>query len=234
MLFSAHFADTSPLTALRRTTPTPDRVPGLKSARTAICAPFTPGVLPRPQLRREAMVACWQDEDAIDRFLTDDPTGRTFADGWQMRMELFRAAGVWPGIDDDMRAAARTTTAPDGPSIAITIGTAYVRSFARFMRVNSGLEDQFLESSSGVWGTAMSNIPQRLVATFTVWRSPDEAMDYVRTGAHGAAVRAHYDPRNDPTGHTFVTGGGFFGFRPVSVSGSLGGRNPIPEHVLNP
>ena len=38
------------------------------------------------------------------------------------------------------------------------------------------------------------------------------ALDYIRTGAHGAAVAAHYDPAKDPTGHTFVTGGGFFGW----------------------
>ena len=43
MLFSAHISDTGPLKALRRKTPQPSDVPGLRSARTAICAPFTAG-----------------------------------------------------------------------------------------------------------------------------------------------------------------------------------------------
>jgi hypothetical protein len=233
MLFSAHVANTNPLAALRRRTPQPAEAPGLRSARTATCAPFTRGVLPRPQLGREALLACWEDAGALDRFLADHPTGRVFADGWHVRMELIRAAGVWPGLADDMvdaaGAKAKTVT---GPSVAITIGTAYLKTIVPFVRVNSGLEDQFLDTPSGIWGTAMTNLPQRLVATLTVWESPDAALDYIRTGAHGSAVAAHYDPAKDPTGHTFVTGGGFFGFRPLSVHGAVGGTNPVSADLL--
>lgn len=179
------------------------------------------------------MVACWEDESALDRFLAEHPTGRSFAEGWQVRMELFRAVGVWPGVDDDMVAAARAVPTPaSGPSVAITIGTAYLRTIVPFARVNSGLEDQFLETPSRVWGTGMSNLGQRLVGTLTIWESADAAQDYMRSGAHGAAVKAHYDPKKDPTGHTFVTGGGFFGFRPLSTHGTLAGKNPPPADLL--
>ena len=84
MLFSAQVANTNPLAALRRRTPKPAEAPGLRSARTATCAPFTRGVLPRPQLGREALLACWEDAAALDRFLADHPTGRVFADGWHV------------------------------------------------------------------------------------------------------------------------------------------------------
>ncbi len=180
------------------------------------------------------MLACWQDETSLDRFLADHPTGQAFAEGWHVRMKLFRAAGVWPGLDDDMaEAASETPTPKSGPTVAITIGTAYLRTVIPFARVNSGLEDQFLDTPSGLWGTAMTNLPQRLVATLTVWESAAAAVGYMRTGAHGAAVKAHYDPEKDPTGHTFVTGGGFFGFCPTSSSGSLGRKNPIPADLLS-
>ena len=233
MLFSAHVADTSPTAALRRRTPTPADTPGLRSARTATCAPFTRGVLPRPQLGREAMVACWEDAGAIDRFLAEHPTGRAFATGWHVRMELIRAAGVWPGIPDDMVAEAGAKAKDvTGPSVAITIGTAYLKTIVPFVRVNNGLEDQFLDTPSGLWGTQMTNLPQRLVATLTVWESPDAALDYIRSGAHGAAVDAHYDPAKDRTGHTFVTGGGFFGFRPISLHGAVTGKNAVSADLL--
>ena len=178
MLFSAHVADTSALAALRRKTPQSADVPGLRSARTATCAPFTRGVLPRPQLGREALLACWTDEDALDNFLADHPTGQEFSAGWHVRMKLIRAAGVWPGLTHDMvgAAGAKATTA-SGPSLAITIGTAYLRTVVPFMRVNSGLEDQFLDTPSGIWGTAMTNLPQRLVATLTIWESADAALE---------------------------------------------------------
>ena len=180
------------------------------------------------------MVACWQDESSLDRFLTDHPTGLTFADGWHVRMELVRAAGVWPGIDDNMMdLAGNKAKDMTGPSIAITIGTAYLRTIVPFMRVNSGLEDQLLATPSGLWGTQMTNLPQRLVATLTIWESADAAIDYIGSGAHGAAIAAHYDPAKDPTGHTFVTGGGFFGFRPLATSGSVDGKNPLPADSLS-
>ena len=233
MLFSAHVANTSPIAALRRKTPDPSDATGLRSARTATCAPFTRGVLPRPQFGREAMVVCWDDEGSLDQFLVDHPTGRAFARGWQVRMELVRAVGVWPGIDDNMvEAAGAKVNTMTGPSVAVTIGTAYVRTVIPFARVNSGLEDQFLDTPSGIWGTAMANLPKRLVATLTIWENADAAESFMRIGAHGAAVAAHYDPVKDPTGHTFVTGGGFFGFRPLSTSGSVDGKNPLPAELL--
>jgi hypothetical protein len=234
MIFSAHVADTSASRALRRRTPQAAEIDGLHSARTAVCAPFTRGVLPRPQLGREALLACWRDEASLDRFLEAHPTGQAFNAGWHVRMELIRAAGVWPGTDEDMSAEAGTRVrTATGPTVAVTIGTAYLKTAIAFTRVNNGLEDQFLDTPSGIWGTLMTNLPQRLVATLTIWKSAEAAFDYVRTGAHGAAVTAHYDPDKDPTGHTFVTGGGFFGFTPLSVHGSVGGKNPIAADLLH-
>lgn len=233
MLFSAHVADTNPFGALRRRTPKEGDGSGLKSARVGICAPFTKGALPRPQLGREAMVACWQDEDALDRFLVEHPTGNAFAKGWHVRMELVRAVGVFPGLNHDMVAEAGDRAKDmTGPSVALTAGTAYVRSLVPFLKVTSGLEEQFLATPQALWGTGFSNLAQRFFATITVWESLDAANNYMKTGAHGAAVKDHFDHAKDPTGHTFVTGGGFLGFRPLSTHGTLGGKNPVPAGIL--
>ena len=179
------------------------------------------------------MVACWEDEAAIDNFLSNHPTGQAFAAGWEARLQLYRAVGVWPGLDDNMAEVAAAGVAPEsGPTIAVTIGTFYARKLVPFVRVNSHLEAQFLEAPGAIWGTGMANLPQRLVGTLTIWANPTAATDYMRNGAHDAAVMAHYNPKKDPTGHTFVTGGGFFGFRPTSVRGSLDGDNSIPGDLL--
>lgn len=179
------------------------------------------------------MVACWEDEAALDRFLSEDSIGQVFATGWCARLELVRAVGVFPGLDDDMVQEAGTKARDmTGPSVAFTMGTAYLKTAVPFLRVNNGLERQFLKTESGLWGTAMTNLPQRFVATISIWESLDAASDYMKTGAHGAAVKDHFDPEKDPTGHTFVTGGGFLGFRPLSVSGSVGGKNPLSESLL--
>lgn len=205
----------------------------MKSARTGVCAPFTTGSLPSPQLSREAMIACWEDEAALDRFLAEDSTGQTFATGWCARLELVRAVGVFPGLSDDMVKEAGTKSKDmTGPSVAFTMGTAYLKTAVPFLRVNNGLERQFLKTPAGLWGTGVTNLPQRFVATISIWESLDAASDYMKSGAHGAAVSAHFDPSKDPTGHTFVTGGGFLGFRPLAVSGSISGKNPLAESLL--
>ncbi|NNC81435.1 MAG: hypothetical protein HKN94_14930, partial [Acidimicrobiales bacterium] len=109
----------------------------------------------------------------------------------------------------------------------------YVRTIPRFYKVNKGLERQFLDTPNAIWGTAMTNLRTLFVSTLTVWESLDAASDYMKSGAHAAAMRAHYDPAKDPTGHDFVTGGGFFGFRPLSMHGSVTGRNAITDTLLS-
>jgi len=234
MLFTAHIVDTDPLKALRRTAPEAAQVPGLLSARVATSAPFTAGWMPKPQFGRAAMLACWQDESSADRFLGDHPVGQAFSAGWNAKLELFRAVGQFPGVPlEDISAVADANVAPtSGPSVALTIGTAYARTLLPFIRVTKNIDKQFLQAPGSIWGTAFVNLPKLMVASFTIWESPTAAEEFMRTSAHGASVRDHFDYQKDPTGHTFVTGGGFLGFRPVSVTGSLIGRNPIPTFAL--
>ena len=233
MIFSAHVAHSSSVQSLRRRTPTEADVPGLRSARIGLAARMNKKPYPSPQLGRECMVACWQDEESIDDFLRDHPTGRVLAQGWTAKMELIRAVGVWPGLDDDLVAAAGTRSKGyTGPTLAVTIGTAYLKTAIPFLRVNNGLEAQFVDAPGVIWGTLMTNLPQRLVATLTIWESSRSALDYVRHGAHGQAMADHFDPVKDPTGHTFVTGGGFFGFRPLNVAGAVDGKNPLSAAML--
>ena len=233
VIFSAHVATSSTVESLRRKAPAPRQVPGLLSARTAPAALANKKPYPSPQLSRECMVACWEDERSIDRFLQDHPTGRVLASGWTAKMQLIRAVGVWPGLDGDLAAeAGDRAKGYTGPTVAVTIGTAYLRTLLGFVRVNNGLEAQFLDAPGAIWGTLMTNLGQRLVATLTIWENSKAAADYVRHGAHGRAVAEHFDPVRDPTGHTFVTGGGFFGFRPFEVTGGVGGRNPLEASML--
>ncbi len=233
MLFSAHLVDTSPLTALRRSAPIPDEVPGLRSARSAVSTPFSGG-LPRPQLGREVLLACWDHENSLDAFLTSD-VGAVFAGGVDIRLQLVRAVGIFPGVTraEIDEALDGVPAEFDGPSAAITLGTAYLKTAPAFFRVNTGLEKQFLDTSSGRWGTAMTNLRTRFVATLTFWDSQDAASSYMMNGAHGAAARDHYNPAVDPNGHEFVTDGGFLGFRPLSIRGSIDGRNPLSDIVLS-
>ena len=209
-------------------------MPGLLSSRNVVCAQFSYSFVPSPQLGREAILACRENEDAFDQFLEDDPLGRVAATGWHMRLELVRAVGMFPGMPDVDFAelAGDKDQAMTGPSVAFTLGHAYLKTFPQFYKVNKGLERQFLETDDAIWGTAMTNLRTRFVATITVWESLDAASNYMKSGAHGAAMRNHYNPQKDPTGHDFVTGGGFLGFRPLSMSGSVSSANAVSDALL--
>ena len=166
MLFTAHLFDTSPLVAARRSAPDPGDVPGLLSSRNGVCAQFSHSFVPSPQLGREAILACWENEDAVDQFLADDPLGRVAVTGWHMRLELVRAVGMFPGMPgvDFAEIAGDKDQAMTGPSVAFTCGHAYLKTFPQFYKVNKGLERQFLNTDDAIWGTAMTNLRTRFVA----------------------------------------------------------------------
>lgn len=234
MLFTAHLFDTNPLTAIRRKAPTADNVAGLVHAETAITAPFTKR-MPKAQLGREAMIACWEDDASIDRFLADDELGRVANMGWHVRLELVRSVGIFPSLPDiDYEALcgdkAKTMT---GPGVAITCGTAHGKTLPQFAKASKPLDTQFLEASGTLWGTALVNVRTRFVASITVWDSLDSASKFMKEGAHANVMRKHYDPAVEPNGHEFVNNGGFLGFRPLSMSGSVGGTNSVHENVLS-
>lgn len=64
-------------TLLRR--PAPGSVPGLRWADAAVLAQFASSRPPR--LRRAALFAFWDDEDAADEFAATHPAGQRFAGG---------------------------------------------------------------------------------------------------------------------------------------------------------
>ena len=115
---------------------------------------------------------------------------------------------MFPGMPDVgfAEVAGDKDQAMTGPSVAITCVHAYLKTFPEFFKVNKGLERQFLDTEAAIWGTAIANLRTRFVATLTVWESLDAGSQYMKSGAHGAAMRNHYDPEKDPTGHDFVTG----------------------------
>ena len=66
---------------------------------------------------------------------------------------------------------------------------------------------------------------QRVVSTFSLWRSASEMRGYAASpGRHADAIRAE-------TERSFHHAGSFVRFRPRAAQGSLSGRNPLPAEV---
>ncbi len=228
MLASVHLLDGGVRTTLRclRRTPTPTGTPGLRDARTVIAAPLG-GPIPSPQLGRVGLVAFWDAAAALDEFLATHPLAEALSDGWSVRLEPLRAvpvaSGHFPGVPDDLPTAA--TVDHDGPTAVLTIARLRAHRAVTFLRTSSRAEKQVADAPDVLWATGLANVPRRVVSTFSLWRTGAAMRAYATsTSGHAAAISSE-------RGRSFHHAGSFIRFRPHTASGSLPGRNPLPEEV---
>src|SRR6185436_2570092 len=104
VIASVHLADVGVRSALAmiRKTPPAASIDGLRQADIGLAAPLRGASLPAPQLGRVALVAFWDDDFALDRFLADHPLAAKLAPGWHLRLAPLRAYGTWPGLPSDV------------------------------------------------------------------------------------------------------------------------------------
>ncbi len=223
MIASVHVVDSAVLANVRRRAPKPATVPGMRWSRKALCGELSPGMTPAADLRRGAMVAWWDDDESLDVFLADDPRARAYDAGWTVRLQPVRGRASWPKAEFDPMPV--EPIQHGGIHAAATLGSARVRKVPGFFKVSGHLEQQFLDDAAGIWGLAIT-MPPRMVMTLTFWESAQATDAFVRSGAHGAAMKDHYDFPTDT--HDYVADGGFFGFRPYAMQGRLTGKNPTP------
>ena len=86
-----HLAELPPSVGARALArpPSGSTVPGLDHAEClALMRLGAPTLSPdRLQLGRVAVFAQWRDEEALERYLADDPLGRQLASGWHVRLQ---------------------------------------------------------------------------------------------------------------------------------------------------
>jgi hypothetical protein len=222
MIVSVHLADVGPLRAQRLLLggPRPQAVAGMTSAETALTAPLGER-LPRPNLGRIGLIAAWEDEDAVGRFLDSDPHGRLLAHGWHARLQPLRCFGSWsamPGLPKK-----ELPVEDDEPVVALTLGRLRFLRARPFLSSGAPAErdavaDPAVIASTGFARPAMP----RLVSTFSIWRSAAAMREYAfgKAGSHQAAVRAD---RARPFHHESA----FVRFRPLASHGSWDGRDPL-------
>ena len=218
MLASVHVADVGVGQALKtlRRRPT---APGLRTAEVALAARFTHSKLPNIDVGRVALIAFWDDDDALDRFLAESPFAARLAGGWYARLDPLRAFGAWPGLPEDVPRP-RTVT-HDGPAVVITLGRLRLPQAPRFLRTSARAEARVVDSPGLVWATGLARPP--FFSTCSVWESGDALSAY----AYGSDGPAHSDAIAADRAKPFHHRSAFIRFRPYASSGGLGGRNPL-------
>jgi hypothetical protein len=222
---SVHLADVTArrAVAVLRSAPTAASAPGLRHANVAVAAPLRTSIVAAPQFRRVALVAFWNDDDALDRFLDSHALAAAFEGGWRARLEPLRAWGTWPGLPADTPSTRNVDT--HGPAVVLTLGRLRATQIVRFLRTSAPAERAAMEAPGLTWGTALARPP--FVATCSLWQSTQALSAYAfgRTPAHPDAIAAD---QAQPFHHQSA----FIRFRPCDSTGSLGGKNPLPERWM--
>ena len=221
MIASVHLADLSPRETVRalRSVPRPGVVPGVRYADVGVGAPLSPSLLPAPSPGRVGLVAVWDDDAALDRFLARAPLTRLLAGGWHTRLQPLRATtNGWTGMP--ALVDAEQPVADDEPVAVLTYGRLDFRAVHHFLRSSARAEGDALEHPGLIASTGLAR-PPRLVATFSLWRTAAEMRQYAYRGdGHTAAMR---EMRRPHFHHEYL----FARFRPYGAQGEWNGREPL-------
>jgi len=230
VIASFHLTRVGRLAGLRmlRGATSPDLAPGLRYAALTAASPLSATRLPRPDPGRVGLIAAWDDDDAIDRFLADHPLAHTLRGGWHTRLAPTHIFGVFPPLDGLVDDAPPAMGAEE-PAAVLTIGRLRFSQAPRFLRASAAAERLAVRDSSMLRGTGLAR-PPGLVATFSLWRTTREMRAYAGGSAgpeHRAAVKAH---AKRPFHHTSA----FIRFRPYGAEGEWDGENPLAETLPAP
>lgn len=190
---------------------------GLRYAEAAGLVPLGGRVPPLPP-RGTILISSWDDDDALDRFLSRAPI-----DGYHVRMRPTRIVGAWP----EMPGLPAEEEQMDGhePAAVLTLGRPRLLRFPPFVRTSRPAERLAVEHPALVKGTAAARLP-RFVATFTIWRTVAEMRDY----ALGRPDPAHLNAIKADRARGFHHQEAFVRFRPYHAEGTWEGVSPLTDY----
>ena len=132
----------------------PGRSPACGVPRSAIAAPLSDKVLrARSSSVAPALIVFWDDDAAVDRFVSGHPLAEKFASGWHVRLAPLRAFGTWPGLPADIPAERHVDH--EGPVAVLTLGRPRLSELVRFLRTSAKAAASAVASPGMMWGTGV-------------------------------------------------------------------------------
>ena len=222
MIATVDIADIGARATLRTLATGPRAAGGVEGLRWIEAVALAPLAATRPpSLRRAALLAFWDDDEAAKRFREEHPIAQRFASGIHLDLRPIRIVGSWTGLPN-----AAESVVDDGasanPVVVLTLGHLRVSQAPRFLRASRPAERTALASPGMRWGTASARPP--FVATISVWESGAAAATY----ALGRSQPAHHEAVVEQRRKDFHRQSAFVRFTPVGVSGSLPGLDLDP------
>jgi hypothetical protein len=203
-------------------------VEGLQHAECLVMMRFGVPImsLARLQLRRFAMFAQWDDESALDRFLTTHAFGRRLAAGWHVRLEYLRRYGAIAALGDLPERAG--TWEPEEPIVAVTIARMKLIEVPRFLKWGRPVERLIASHPAAVFSTGAQR-PPNTISTFSIWRTVREMTEMVHGRSDVPSAHVHQVAMAEQRRRDFHHESTFMRFRPLSEHGEWQGRQLLPR-----
>lgn len=222
MIVSVHLADIGWLRAPRLLLRGLDvsTVPGMTYAEPVFTAPLGTRV-PRPHPGRIGLIAAWENDAALDRFLSGNPFAEHIKEGWHTRLEPLRCFGSWAGMPALPKKG--LPVADDEPVVVLTLGRLRILRTRPFLKAGAPAERDAVANPAVLAVTGLARLARpRLVSTFSIWRTAAAMREYAfdKSGTHQAAVKAD-------RAHPFHHESAFVRFRPYASEGKWDGRDPL-------
>ncbi|MEU8916054.1 spheroidene monooxygenase [Streptomyces nigrescens] len=229
VIVSVHIADIGvrAVRAVLRERPRPGETPGLRYAETTLTGAIAAGP-PKVRPGRAALLASWDDDAALDRFLAEDPLLRRLAGGWHVRLRPLRFSGAWAPMPVEIDPGAAEDE-EDGPVAVLTLGQLRLRRALPFLRANSQAAGRAAADPSMAASVALAR-PPRFVGTFSLWQSASAMHRY----AYGSAQPEHKEVVREHQAKPFHHEAGFLRCRPYGAQGTLDGQEPVAAAALAP
>jgi hypothetical protein len=146
-----------------------------------------PGIDPA----RTALFAVWEDDGAIDGFLSASPIARRWedaAEAYSVRLRGLGGHGTWRGYDI-VDTLARGECAP-GPVAVLTRATVHLRRWRPFVRAGHRVSAEVRDAPGLLAVLGMGEAPVGRQATFSLWRDVTVARTFAYSAPrHVEAVR---------------------------------------------
>ena len=229
MIASFHLADVGKLKGLRllRQKLVPSDAPGLRYGVLTVASPLSGRLLPQPDAGRIALIAAWDDDAALDRFVAAHPLAEALAGGWRTRLQPTHIFGAWPPLDGLV--GDESPMDEDEPAAALTIGRLRLSQAPRFLKAAAAAERLAVRDLALLRGVGLAR-PPALVATFSLWQTTGAMRAYAggpSGSEHRDAVKAHAE-------RPFHHASAFIRFRPYASEGAWDGADPLSGERRTP